>query len=147
MSINTSGTWWTSPDPEDIGELLEATSIDHCDPIDEFALSRCNCGSIEFQLETDGYEGFAKRTCSACGKGHYICNSEEVLNSVTPEIWTCVKCNKDICNVGVGFVLYPGGRDIGCIYIGCRCPECEILGYIVSWKVDEGDTEHLMMEA
>lgn len=147
MTIDTSGTWWTSSDPGDIRGFLEAYSSDGGYPIDEFTLSRCSCGSTDFQLDADDTEGCAKRMCKACSEEHYICDSEEYWEDAEPEHWTCIECKKDTCNVGAGFALYPDSRDIKWIYIGCRCPTCGILGCFAGWKVGYGDSQHLIAKA
>ena len=144
MSIDTSGTWWTSDDANDIRGFLEAYSDDGGYPVSEFTLSRCTCGSIEFELDADDEEGWATRTCKACGGKHLICDSAESQDDAEPERWACVECKGYTCNVGVGFALYKRSRDIKWLYVGCRCPRCGILGCFAGWKVGYGDSERLI---
>ncbi len=75
MSIKNSGKWWVGTSSEDIKEYLEAYSADGYKS-SEFRSAKCPCGGDTFCLFADDDEGCAKRTCTSCGAGHYICDSE-----------------------------------------------------------------------
>ncbi|MFQ5732927.1 MAG: hypothetical protein ACE5KM_13385 [Planctomycetaceae bacterium] len=143
MTIDTSGKWWIGNEPKDIREYLEALTEDSY-PISEFRLARCDCGSAAFRVEADANEGSALRTCVSCGKGHFICDSEEYWDESDPENWQCIECEADQTNVGVGFSLYDDGDDIRWISIGVRCVQCGVLGCFADWKVGYGPSLPLM---
>jgi hypothetical protein len=147
MSIDTSGKWWVGSDPEDLGAYLEAYSDDGYKST-EFRLSRCECGSLEFQLDADDEEGVACRTCAKCGAVHYICESEEFWSEASPQRWRCIECGSERANVGVGYALYaddPTG--VKWVYIGERCVHCGVLGCFAGWKVGESDALRLLDKA
>ena len=143
MTIDTSGKWWVGSDPEDIREYLDAFTEESY-PMNEFRLARCNCGGLVFRLEADTFEGSARRHCLSCGKGHFICDSEDCWDESDPEKWQCVECGADQTNVGVGFSLYDDGDDIRWLYIGVRCAQCGVLGCFVDWKIGYGPSLQLM---
>jgi hypothetical protein len=147
MSIDTSGKWWIGDQPEDLQEYLEAYSEDGYKS-DVFRLSKCKCGSVEFQLEADDSEGVAQRTCAACKSIHPICESEQFWEDAAPEPWTCIECGSDRANVGVGFSLYkddPTG--VRWLYVGARCAKCGVLGCFAGWKVAESGALRLLEKA
>ena len=121
MSIDTSGKWWVGSEPADVRSFLEAYA-EKGHQVHQFRLSKCRCGSVEFQLHADDNEGVAKRVCSRCDVEHFICDSGEYWEDAEPEPWRCIECKSDVCNVGVGFSQYadsPGS--FKWIYIGVRC--------------------------
>jgi hypothetical protein len=145
MTIDTSGKWWVGDSPEDLDEYLQAYTSDSYQS-KVFRLARCACGSEVFELEADDEEGVARRTCVACRRVHYICESDEYLEDARPKKWRCVVgCRSTQANVGVGFAVYdddPTG--IKWLYVGERCAKCGVLGCFAGWKVAESDALHLM---
>ena len=144
MSIDKSGKWWIGEGPEDIRGFLESYVSDGYE-VHEFRLARCSCGGDQFVLDADDNEGVARRTCSACGAQHFICDSEEFWAEANPDTCDCPECRSNAMNVGVGFSLYeddPSG--IRWLYIGVRCSNCGILGCFAGWKVAMGDALHLL---
>src|SRR5882672_4189821 len=119
MSIDTSGKWWVGTDPQDMKEYLEAYSEEGY-KVQEFRLSKCQCGSLEFQLDADDTEGVAKRTCTKCKREYFICDSHDFWNEAEPEHWSC-DCGSEATNVGVGFSLRKPGGEVRWLYVGCRC--------------------------
>jgi hypothetical protein len=142
--IDKSGKWWTSQQPDAIGDFLKAYATDGYN-VDEFRLAKCTCSSIIFRLEADDNEGVAKRTCTQCKKEHYICDSEEYYKDAEPEKLSCIECKSDEVNVGAGFSLYDDG-EIRWIYIGYRCNRCGILGCFAGWKIGYAPSKHLLKE-
>jgi hypothetical protein len=142
MSIDKSGKWWVGNDPQDIGEFLAAYSADAY-PTHEFRISKCTCGSIRFKLEADDNEGTARRTCAACGREHFICDSEEYWEDSEPEALNCIECNSQQANIGVGFSLYPDDAEVKWLYVGYRCADCGVLGCFAGWKVAYAPSRHL----
>jgi hypothetical protein len=143
MVIDTSGEWWTGSEPNDIPEYLRALTQESYSA-DECRASRCKCGNETFRLDVDRNEGAARRTCSACGVEHFICDSEEYWKEADPESWQCIECKGKHANICIGFSLYEGHRDIRWLYVGVRCIQCGVLGTFGDWKVGYGDSEQLM---
>jgi hypothetical protein len=146
MAIDTSGKWWRGGHPEDIGDYLKAYSSDGY-KVRQFRLAKCDCGSLEFELEADRDEEVARRTCISCRKTHPICGSADYWDDAEPKAWKCVECGSRHANVGVGFALYdddPSG--VHWLYVGERCAKCGVLGCIVDWKVALSDAMHLLDE-
>jgi len=128
MTVDTSGKWWIGDTPADIAEFLHAYSSKGYKAT-EFRLAKCQCGSLEFRLDADDNEGVARRTCVACAREHFICDSDEYWDEANPEAWKCVECGSQHANVGVGFSMYeddPTG--VKWLYVGERCANCGILG-------------------
>lgn len=146
MTIDTSGEWWVGSEPGDIKGFLEAYTEDEY-LSDEFRLSKCTCGSVEFQLEADDEEGAAKRICAKCGSEHYICDSEEYWEDAEPETWECVECGSKSANIGVGFSLYEDKGAIRWLYVGERCSKCGVLGCFAGWKIAYEPSLQLMEQA
>lgn len=143
MTIDKTGKWWTSNDPEDIRQYLEAFTKKSY-PVDEFRLAQCECGGLAFRLEADTSEGTARRICGSCGMSRFICDSEEYWDEGDPEKWQCIECANDQTNVGVGFALYDDGDDVHWLYIGVRCVQCGVLGCFADWKIGYGPSLELM---
>ena len=147
MTVNTSGKWWIGDRPEDIGTFLEAYATEGYE-IKQFRLSKCECGSLEFTLEADDNEGVARRTCTSCLRQHFICDSSEYWGEAGAEKWTCVECQSQRANVGVGFSIYeddPTG--VKWLYVGERCAECGVMGCFAGWKVALSDELYLLDQA
>jgi hypothetical protein len=142
MSIDKSRKWWVGTKAEDIEEYLNAYSTDNY-KISEFRLSLCSCGSNVFHLYADDDEGCAKRTCTACNKEEFICDSEEYWTEASPEQWKCVDCYSLNANIGVGFSLYEDG-EVRWLYVGERCQRCGILGCFAGWKVAYSPSKQLL---
>lgn len=146
MTIDKSGKWWVGTDPMDIHDYLLAYTEDGYS-VDEFRLAQCACGGRAFRLETDDCEGVAKRICTACGKDHYIVDSETYWDEAEPEPLTCIECSSEEFNVGIGFSLYDSDDGVRWLYVGERCNKCGILGSVVDWKVAEGPARPIMEKA
>jgi len=144
VAIDKTGKWWVGDRPEDVDEYLREYTSDSY-PIKEFRLAKCPCGSVEFGLQADRDEGVARRSCSACKKAHFICDSEEFWDDAGPKTWTCVECGSKRANVGVGFSMYdddPTG--VRWVYVGERCAQCGVLGCFADWKVALSNALHLL---
>lgn len=155
MTINTSGKWDVGSEPADINTyLIRFVKAEGGYPIDAFRLAKCHCGSLEFNVEADGNEGCAKRTCIKCSKEHLICDSSEYWEDAEPELCSCTECKSTKYNIGVGFSfrnskksiasLFFRKKEIKWIYIGIRCSKCGILGCCADWKIDYGPSAQLM---
>ena len=146
MTIDTSGKWWKGSDPHDIEEYLQALSSGSYS-INEFRLARCKCGSERFLLESDSDESVARRTCSECGKVHFVCDSGEFWEDADPQKYTCVTCKSKEANIGVGFALYDDKTAVHWVYVGCRCAKCGVLGCMADWKIGYKPSFQLLNEA
>ena len=147
MTVNTSGKWWVGDQPEDIGNFLRAYASEGY-AVTEFRLSKCQCGSLEFALEADDEEGVARRTCASCSRQHFIGDSGEYWDGAVAETWTCVECQSQCANIGVGFSIYdddPTG--VRWLYVGERCVGCGVLGCFAGWKVARSDALYLLDQA
>jgi hypothetical protein len=145
MSIDKSGKWWIGTSVDDLREYLEAYSADnYC--IHEFRPAKCKCGGETFELLADDDEGCAKRTCTSCAIGKFICDSEEYWSDSTPEQWKCIECGSTSANIGVGFSLYEDG-EVRWLYVGERCANCGILGCLAGWKIAYSPSKQLLERA
>jgi hypothetical protein len=145
MSIDKSGKWWIGTSVDDLREYLEAYSADnYC--IHEFRTAKCKCGGETFELLADDDEGCAKRTCTSCAIGKFICDSEEYWSDATPEQWKCIECGSTSANIGVGFSLYEDG-EVRWLYVGERCANCGILGCLAGWKIAYSPSKQLLERA
>ncbi len=147
MTIDTSGKWWVGTDASDISEYLIAYEAEGY-AVDVTRICKCNCGSESFEYEADQDEGVARRTCSKCQESQWICDSEDYWDEAEPEKWICTECGSGVCNLGVGFSLYPESsgeqQDVRWVSIGERCTNCGVLGSVVDWKVGYSDSAHLI---
>ncbi|MFZ0824055.1 MAG: hypothetical protein WAM87_10400 [Terriglobales bacterium] len=145
MSIDKSGKWWIGTSVDDLREYLEAYSADnYC--IHEFRPAKCKCGGETFELLADDDEGCAKRTCTSCAIGKFICDSEEYWSDATPGQWKCIECGSTSANIGVGFSLYEDG-EVRWLYVGERCANCGILGCLAGWKIAYSPSKQLLERA
>ena len=143
MNVDKTGKWWVGDQPNDIREFLEAYTSDSY-KIDEFRLSKCECGSDRFLLWADDDEGCAKRQCVSCKQSHFLCDSGEYWKDARPKQWKCVcKSKNKACNIGVGFALYEDG-EVHWLYVGERCATCGTLGCFAGWKVAYAPSRQLL---
>ena len=144
MTIDKSGQWWKGTEFADVAEYLRDQTADGY-PADEVVQSVCTCGHTVFRLEVDEDEGCARRTCAACRKQAFICDSEEFWDEAEPMKLAC-PCRGRLFEVGVAFSKREDG-DVRWITIGRRCVKCGVLGSPVDWKIDYGPTDHLLSQA
>lgn len=145
MAIDTSGRYWRSDDPADLGFYLRAYTADAY-PVTVIKDSRCGaCGGAVFHLRADRDEGAARRACSGCGLREFIADSEEFWGETTPRTCTCL-CKGRLFNIAVGFSLRESG-EVRWVTVAQRCVQCGTLGSYVDWKIDSGDTNDLLTRA
>jgi hypothetical protein len=145
--IDRSGQWWTGTDPAGVEDYIRESTRDGY-PADRFEQARCTCGGAVFLLEIDREEGCARRTCTACGGTHFVCDSGEYAEDATLVSAEC-PCGKDEFNVVAGFShrqVAGVGPEVQWITIGVRCASCGVLGVPVEWKIDHAPTAHLYAE-
>lgn len=142
MAIDDSGNWWVGSEARDIDTYLRAyTHSESAYPMTAFRLVYCNCGSDRFKVERA--VGVSRRQCASCGAQGYPCRGvedwEEAVEEETPEAYSCVDCQCDEANLGVGFAGYGEAIDaVKWFYLGVRCAECGVLGCFADGKVGWG---------
>jgi hypothetical protein len=140
MAIDKSGTWWKGQNADDLVEYVRLLTQQGYSAT-KFAIAKCACGTDRFRLYADQDEGCAKRQCTSCGKGAFICDSDDVSEEASLKKVRC-KCKKDVFDLAVGFSLRDTG-EIKWITVGARCVSCGMLGSYVDWKIDYAPTDHL----
>jgi hypothetical protein len=141
MSIDTSGKWWKGSDAGDLITYLDLLLKQQSFPAERFVQSVCNCGEKVFRLSADRREGYAKRTCLACGNAAFIGDSQQSAGDAKPKKVKC-KCKHDAFEIVVAFSQRSDG-EIKWLTVGERCTNCGILGAYVDWGIDYAPTNHL----
>jgi hypothetical protein len=77
MAIDTSGTWWTGEDFDDLAEYLRELDVEGYEIHDVRESVCAQCGGRTFGLRADRTEGGAHRTCRGCGHKQFIADSED----------------------------------------------------------------------
>ena len=144
MTIDTSGEWWKGSNFDDLAEYIKRLTEEGY-PAGQVAQSICSCGNTTFHLLADQDQGCAQRTCVACNKIMFICDSADYWSATTPELVAC-PCGGTTFEIGVGFSFRTTG-DIKWITVGQRCIKCGTLASYVDWKINYGPTEHLLLMA
>lgn len=98
-----------------------------------FADATCKCGERRFRLSLDDNEGAAVRVCTTCNVEHPIGDSNEYLDDATLEECAC-PCGNEAFEITVGVSLYESSDDVKWLYLGCRCPECQLTAVYGDWK-------------
>lgn len=112
-------------------ELLDYSAS--CYVAKHFADAACECGSREFRLLLDENEGVAVRICRQCQLQHPIGDSEKYLEQAQIEECEC-PCGSSFFEITVGVALYPDSEDLKWLYVGCRCPNCNLTACYGDWK-------------
>jgi hypothetical protein len=102
-------------------------------PAEHFADAVCCCGCRIFELAVDEDEGVAIRVCTKCEAEHAVGDSEEYLEDAELEFCECL-CDAAAFEITVGVALYPESEDVRWLYLGCRCPQCNLAGCYADWK-------------
>lgn len=108
-----------------------------------FADSSCQCGSRIFSVLLDVNEGAAARTCIACNYQHPIGDSEQYLDEADLGQCACA-CSAETFEVTVGVSLYPDSDDVRWLYLGFRCPTCDLTAVYGDWKNEFIDYRKLL---
>jgi hypothetical protein len=109
----------------------------------QFADAVCQCGSLQFTLLLDEDEGAVVRTCTLCQQVHPIGDSGEYLEDAELEQCAC-PCGGEVFEVTIGLALYEGSKDVRWLYLGCRCPGCELTACYGDWKNEYEGYETLL---
>lgn len=88
---------------------------------------------MHFSLLIDDNEGAAIRECSSCQNRHPIGDSEEYLDDAELEECAC-PCGNGHFEISIGVSLYENSNDVRWLYLGCRCPQCNLCAVYGDWK-------------
>jgi hypothetical protein len=102
-------------------------------PAHQFADAICTCGGRAFGLALDDTEGAAVRTCVTCAVEHPIGDSAEYLADASLEECAC-PCGAEEFEITAAVSLYESGEDVRWLYLGCRCPACQLTAVYGDWK-------------
>ena len=100
-------------------------------PIELIEKQTCDCGSDLFTLFSDDLEGGAYIVCSKCKKERDIRDSRMYIENKEQNI---CNCDEESLQISIGVAFFKGTRDPRWIYVGARCPKCELAGAYVDWK-------------
>ena len=133
MALKKRGKYRYSDSQADIRAEVLRYSKENAYPAHHFADSLCACGGKRFRLSLDDTEGAAVRTCVGCNSEHPIGDSDEYLEDAELEECAC-PCGGEEFEITVGVSLYEGSEDVRWLYVGCRCPACELTAVYGDWK-------------
>ncbi|HGK7305752.1 TPA: hypothetical protein ACJ509_003659 [Stenotrophomonas maltophilia] len=140
MTLTRKGKHWYGSEDGDIRTAIEDFSERNGYPATDYRASACACGSTLFRLFDDEAAGVARRDCVSCGKLHLMGDSAEYADEAELEAHWCL-CGNESLAIHSGVALYPDSRDVRWLYIGCRCPHCQLVGVYAEWKCEAGDVE------
>ncbi|MES2697689.1 MAG: hypothetical protein V4773_29770 [Verrucomicrobiota bacterium] len=133
MALKTKGKFSYGDAQADIHLELKDYAQQNGYPTSHFADAVCLCGQRLFRLLVDDNEGAAVRECVACKKSHPIGDSGDFLEDATLSECEC-PCGSVSFEISVGVALYKTSEDVRWIYIGCRCPACQLTACYADWK-------------
>lgn len=139
MTLTRKGKHWYGSGDDDILRSSRASVNATVTPRPTTGL-RSVCGSTLFHLFDDEEAGVARRDCVACGTAHLMGDSADYADEADPEAHECL-CGSEALGIHCGVALYPDSRDVRWLYIGCRCPQCQLVGVYAEWKCEAGDVE------
>lgn len=148
MAPTKRGDYWYGENHADLREELARYSELNGYPIDNFIDVACSCGSDTFHLLTDEDQGVAIRECTKCGEEHFMGDSEDYESEAEVELHQCV-CEREVFQITAGVHRYRNdddspSDDVRWLYIGCRCPSCELIGCYADWKNEFNGYEKLL---
>jgi len=134
----------------DIRLELNNYAKSHGSEIHHFKDVECKCGGHLFHLHIDDDECVAIRICTACKDEHVMLDGEEYLEDAEFYQAVCT-CESKPFELTVGVKLYADGDalsdDVNWLYIGCRCPSCNLVGCYADWKNEFSGYEKLCNNA
>ena len=140
MTLTRKGKHWYGSGDDDIRAVIQGFSERNGYPATDYRAAVCVCGSTLFRLFDDEEAGVARRDCVACGTAHLMGDSAAYADEADPEAHECL-CGSEALAIHCGVALYPDSRDVRWLYIGCRCPQCQLVGVYAEWKCEAGDVE------
>jgi hypothetical protein len=123
---------------DDIREQLLTYSKSNGYPCEHYANAECKCMNRTFRLFVDDITGAAVRICTGCAMEHPMGDSARYLDEATLEECEC-PCSSTTFQVTAGVALYSDSMDVRWLYLGCRCPNCDLIGIYADWKMEESD--------
>ncbi len=147
MSITKEGNSYFGTSQSDIREELSRYAKNVGYEIHHFKDVICTCGSTTFTLHIDDVECVAGRVCTSCNEQHVMLDGEEYLEDA--ELYHAVcSCESKPFEITVGVSLYLDEEslsdDVRWLYIGCRCPQCNLVGCYADWKNEFNGYEKLL---
>lgn len=143
MTLTRKGKHWYGSEDQDIRAAIQRFSEGNGYPATEYRASVCVCGSTLFRLFDDEDVGVARRDCVRCGQPHLMGDGAEYVEKAELEAHECL-CGAEALAIQSGVALYPDSRDVRWLYIGCRCPQCQLVGVYAEWKWGAGDADAFM---
>ena len=138
--IDKSKDFWHGDCADDVIEYLDEYTEN---AVGKTVIVKCTaCTLQEFSIKIDEFEGAIEVACIDCGEKRLLLDSEDAWEECEPEEVTCPVCNKDVYNVGVGFVYRDSG-EVKWVYIAHRCTGCGVLGSSCDWKISYAPTDEL----
>jgi hypothetical protein len=140
MSLRKKGQYrYASEDSDILTEIARYSRLNAYEAT-RFTSISCGCGGTNFTLETDEEAGSARRTCANCGECRFVGDSADYAAEATFGTHVCA-CDSSRLSIGLGLALYPDSHDVRWLYIGCRCPSCNIVGVYADWKCEAGHAD------
>jgi hypothetical protein len=133
MTLTRRGTSSYGTEQADIADEITRYSRRAGYRAEHFAQAVCACGGTTFHLALDDNEGAAMRRCSGCAVEHPIGDSDQFLEDAELEECAC-PCGGEVFEITVGVSLYEGSEDVRWLYLGCRCPACQLTAVYGDWK-------------
>lgn len=124
MTLIEKEGFWYGTSSEDLRAVIIKYSRSNSYEAEFFASSTCECGGKVFGLESDEEEGVARRTCTACGQGVFMGDSEAFATAANLERHVC------ICD-GNRFELQSQMMFGGCTS-AANAPIAILLGYLLT---------------
>lgn len=143
MALQKRGAHWYGESQVDIRTELARYAELAGYPAGRFADARCLCDGRLFALELDEAAGVAVRSCASCGVRHVMADGSEYLAEAALEGCAC-PCGAETFELTLGAALYAGSADVRWLYVGARCPACELTGCYGDWKCEFPDVHALL---
>ena len=150
MTITKEGDAYYGTCQKDIHDELARYSKLNGLEIHKFKDVVCKCGGTIFTLHIDDDECVAGRKCTTCNEQHVMLDGEEYIDEA--ELYQAIcTCESEPFEITVGVNLYSDEHnitnDVHWLYIGCRCPKCNLLGCYADWKNEFNDYKKLLNNA
>ena len=143
MALRKKGKYWYGDGQLDICEELQRYSKLNSYPIQHFANAICTCGNRLFFLQMDDTVGAAVRRCASGDEQHPIGDSADYLEDAQLQKNECA-CGKACSRSRLASHSTKDSVDVRWLYLGCRCPACELTGCYGDWKNEFNGYEELL---
>ena len=143
MGLEKRGSHWYGQSQADIRMELARYAELVGYPAEHFADARCVCDGRLFSLELDEAAGVAVRSCTSCAVRHAMADGAEFLDDAELEACAC-PCGAEAFELTVGAALYADSSDVRWLYVGARCPTCDLTACYGDWKCEFPDVHALL---